>query len=73
MKAFDEADAAARKGDQVTYAERITEAGRLAEQLQALRNESEAEGGDGTKTTDTGPTSTTTTSPATTTTTSAGT
>lgn len=78
VKAFDDADAAARKGDQVTYAERITEASRLAEQLQQLRQESESEAdtgtdGDGKNATTTEPKSTTTTEPATTTTTSAGT
>jgi hypothetical protein len=82
VKAFDDADVAARKGDQVTYAERITEAGRLASQLQTLRDQAEAaqpEGdGQATGTTTTvpkatNPKSTTTTEPATTTTTSAGT
>jgi uncharacterized membrane protein (UPF0182 family) len=78
VKAFDEADAAARKGDQVTYAEKVTEAAGLAEQLQKLRDQAEAleaengkadgkpEDGKATSTT------TTTTEPATTTTTTAG-
>ncbi|HWJ98021.1 MAG TPA: UPF0182 family protein, partial [Acidimicrobiales bacterium] len=78
VKAFDDADAAAREGDQVTYAERITEAGRLAGQLQKLRRESEPDSGpkgdgSGKDTTTTQPKTTTTTEPATTTTTSAGT
>jgi uncharacterized membrane protein (UPF0182 family) len=79
VKAFDDADAAARKGNQVGYAERIAEASRLAEQLQELRRESEASAGsgdsgrDGSSATTTQPKGTTTTGPATTTTTSAGT
>jgi uncharacterized membrane protein (UPF0182 family) len=68
VKAFDEADAAARKGDQVTYAERITEAGRLATQLQSIREQAESE-----QVEDGDTATTTTTDPATTTTTSAGT
>ncbi|WP_421120989.1 UPF0182 family protein [Aquihabitans daechungensis] len=74
VKAFADADAAARKGDQVTYAEKITEAAGLAEDLQKLRDEAEAdtvEDGE-TTTTTTAPTATTTTEPTTTTTTTAG-
>jgi uncharacterized membrane protein (UPF0182 family) len=66
VKAFDDADAAARDGDQVAYAERIKEAGSIATQLQELRDEAESQQ------TEDGETPTTT-SPATTTTTSAGT
>lgn len=72
--AFDDADAAARKGDQVTYAEKITEASKLAEQLQTLRDSADAEVvEDGETTTSTTAPKSTTTNPATTTTTSAGT
>lgn len=79
VKAFDDANSAARKGDQVEYSAKITEAGKLAEQLQALRDEttssgSTPKGGGGSSP---GPSSssptTTTTQPKTTTTTSAGT
>ncbi|MCU1369515.1 MAG: hypothetical protein JWO77_709 [Ilumatobacteraceae bacterium] len=76
VKAFDAADKAARDGDQVTYAERITEAGRLADQLQSIREERQAEdpeGDAGTTTTTAPPKATSTTGSATTTTTSAGT
>ena len=74
VDAFDAADAAARDGDQVEYAKKIAQASDLAEQLQALREENDAEGGEGGKTASTTqPKSTTTTNPAPTTTTSAGT
>ena len=74
VKAFDDADAAARKGDQVAYAEKVTEAAKLAEQLQKLRDEADsAPVEDGkTTTTTTAPKATTTTEPPTTTTTTAG-
>jgi hypothetical protein len=79
VEAFDDADAAARKGDQVAYAEKVTEAAKIAEQLQALRDEANAAIVDdgATTTTTTAKSATapkaTTTAPATTTTTSAGT
>ncbi len=73
VKAFDDADAAARKGDQVAYAEKITQAGELAARLQKLRDEAESQQvDDGKTTTTTAPKATTTTEPATTTTTAAG-
>ena len=76
VAAFDDANAAARKGDLVTYQKKVAEAGRLAEQLQSLRDQAEASTRHGTTTTTTAPkapASTTTTQPKTTTTTSAGT
>ena len=73
VKAFDDADAAARKGNQVGYAEKIAEAGRLAEQLQGLRDQSDQEPSDETTSSTTAPKATTTSDGATTTTTSAGT
>ncbi len=75
VKAFDDADAAARNGDQVGYAEKIAEAANLAERLQKLREQAEDEPiEDGaTPTTTAAPKAVAPTEPATTTTTSAGT
>jgi len=76
IKAFDDADTAARNGDQVAYAQNIQKANTAAKQLKTLRekNPSLGAGGsggtsDGTTTT---PPETTTTEPKVTTTTSAG-
>ncbi|WP_426574051.1 UPF0182 family protein [Aquihabitans sp. McL0605] len=72
------ADAAARKGDQVTWAEKVTSASKAAEKLQTLRDEAKKNGtgkgvqeDGGATTTTTAPASTT--DPKVTTTTSAGT
>jgi uncharacterized membrane protein (UPF0182 family) len=62
VEAFDNADAAARDGDQVTYAEEIERARRYAADLAELRREAATDAG-------TSSGATTTTSPATTTTT----
>ncbi|MFN8019655.1 MAG: UPF0182 family protein [Acidimicrobiales bacterium] len=87
VQAFDDADDAARRGDQVGYAENIEKAQQLAERLQELRAKARREQKDSTGTTRNGASSsssssttttttsvppTTTTTAATTTTTSAG-
>ncbi|MCU1498514.1 MAG: hypothetical protein JWM47_2467 [Acidimicrobiales bacterium] len=69
VKAFNEADAAARKGDQVLYAEKIKEAQRFADELAAVRKRS---GAASTTTRPSGGSTTTTEPPGVTTTTSAG-
>jgi uncharacterized membrane protein (UPF0182 family) len=74
VAAFDAADAAAAKGDQVGYATKIEEASQIAKQLSDLRDRIDAGGGT-TTTTTTKPSSGTTTTtrpPTTTSTTSAG-
>jgi uncharacterized membrane protein (UPF0182 family) len=69
VEAFDEADAAARDGDQVLYAEKIEEAGRIAAQLQELRSQGQPTARPSGEPSDS---TTTTTTPQTTTTTTAG-